>query len=180
MQYRRARIRGGTYFFTVITYKRRKIFCDPENIELLRSAFRRVIKLYPFKIDTFILVPDHLHCIWTLPEGDKDYPARWRLIKTFFTKRCQDHYKQIQSESRIKKKEQAIWQRRYWEHLIRDEEDLRKHVEYIHYNPVKHEWARAPLDWQYFSFHRYVRDGIYDESWGARMEIHFDDDIGYE
>jgi putative transposase len=138
MQYRRARIKGGTYFFTVNTHNKRTLFNDPENTELLRKTFRRVKKLHPFKIDAFILLPDHLHCIWTLPEGDKDYATRWRLIKTFFTKRCKDHCKQIQSESRTKKKEQAIWQRRYWEHLIRDEDDFKKHVEYIHYNPVKH------------------------------------------
>jgi len=180
MEYRRVRIKGGTYFFTVITYRKRKIFRDPENIELLRNAFRRVLKLYPFKIDAFILMPDHLHCIWTLPQGDSDYPTRWRLIKTLFTKNCKDRYKLPPSTSRAKKKEQAIWHRRYWEHLIRDQEDFRKHVEYIHYDPVKHGWARIPLEWKYSSFHRYVRNGLYDESWGAGMEIHFDEDIGYE
>jgi putative transposase len=144
MQYRRARIKGGTYFFTVNTHNNRTLFNDSENIELLGKTFRRVKKLHPFKIDAFILLPDHLHCIWTLPEGDNDYSTRWRLIKTLFTKSCKDSYKLIPSSSRAKKREQAIWQRRFWQHLIRGEEDFIRHVEYIHYNPVKHGWSKAP------------------------------------
>lgn len=180
MEYRRVRIKGGTYFFTVNTSRKRKIFGDIENVNLLRNVFRRVLNLHPFTIDAFVLMPDHLHSIWTLPEGDSDYPTRWRLIKTLFTKRCHMGYKTTPSASRAKKKEQTIWQRRYWEHLIDDEEDFKMHVEYIHYNPVKHGWARAPLEWKYSSFHRYVSKGLYDENWGAGMELHFDEDIGFE
>jgi putative transposase len=180
MEYRRARIKGGTYFFTLNTFRRRRLFSNPANVELLRKAFRRVMKLHPFKIDAFVLLPDHLHCIWTLPEEDDDYPTRWRLIKTLFTRKCQDRFSIIPSRSRVNKREQALWQRRYWEHLIRDEEDFNSHVDYIHYNSVKHGWSRSALDWQYSSFHRYLRDGFYEKHWGSGVELKFKDGMGGE
>ncbi len=133
-----------------------------------------------FTIDAFVLLPDHLHCLWTLPDGDRDFSKRWRLIKSYFSRKCDDKYKHTASASRQKKKEQAVWQRRFWEHLIRDERDFARHVEYIHYNPVKHRLATAPKDWEYSSFHRYVRDGMYDLEWGAGGNITLDETIGRE
>ena len=155
MRYKRFKIAGGTYFFTVVTYERRIIFESSDNIELLRRAFKHVKKKRPFLIDAFVLLPDHIHCIWTLPEDDFDYSTRWRLIKYHFTKNCPDDLKSGRSESRLNKKEQPIWQRRFWEHLIRDEDDYRNHIEYIHLNPVKHGYVEDPMDWQYSSIHRY-------------------------
>lgn len=174
MQYRRSRAKGGTYFFTVVTYKRRKILCIPDSISLLRNVFGRVMGQHPFRIDAFILLPDHLHCIWTLPDGDSDFSKRWRLIKSQFSRESDDLYKNRPSASREKKKEQAVWQRRFWEHQICDEEDLIRHVEYIHYNPVKHGLVGAPRDWEYSSFHRYVSKGVYDDGWGSAVAIRFD------
>ena len=119
-------------------------------------------------------------CIWTLPQGDDDFSTRWRLVKSYFAHRCESQYRGDISASRERKKEQAIWQRRFWEHAIRDEEDYSRHVDYIHYNPVKHGLVRAPRDWEYSSFHRFLRAGLYDETWGAGQEISFADHIGNE
>ena len=180
MKYKRARAEGGTYFFTVVTYQRRKFLCVPENVALLREAFRYVMARHPFKIDAFVLLPDHLHCIWTLPEGDGNFSTRWRLIKSYFTRKCATVCRGHPSASRRRKGEQAVWQRRFWEHRIRDEGDFIQHLEYIHFNPVKHGLVQAPRDWQYSSFHRYVRRGIYDPTWGADEEISFRVSVGSE
>ncbi len=178
MQYRRAKTKGGTHFFTVVTHQRRKFLCRPANVSLLREAFRNVMAEHPFQIDAVVLLPDHLHCIWTLPAGDNNFSTRWRLIKGYFTRGCDPIYQGVASPSRQKKQEQAIWQRRFWEHQIRDERDFTQHVEYIHYNPVKHGLVKAPNDWPYSSFFRDVRRGIYAEGWGAGREIVFADGIG--
>ncbi len=180
MQYRRARIEGGTFFFTVVTFYRQRILCTPENVVLLRSIFRETMQRHPFSIDAFVLLPDHLHCIWTLPQGEADFSTRWRLIKSNFSRRCSKETNLVNAASRAKKGEQAIWQRRFWEHMIRDGDDYRGHVEYIHYNPVKHGMVKAPIDWEYSSFHSYVRDGIYDRRWASTTSIDFDSTIGCE
>jgi putative transposase len=180
MKYRRARAEGGTYFFTVVTHRRRKFLCEPENVALLREAFRYVMEHHPFVIDAIVLLPDHLHSIWTLPEGDADFSTRWRLIKSTFTRACGEAYRDVVSSSRRRKGEQAVWQRRFWEHQIRDKRDLIQHVEYIHYNPVKHGLVEAPRDWGYSSFHRYVRQGIYDQEWGAGGNVSFGTGVGSE
>jgi putative transposase len=180
MQYRRAQTPGATYFFTVVTYQRQQLFCQPEVVDLLRSAFRMVKAQFPFAIDAIVVLPDHLHCLWTLPEGDADFSNRWRLIKSEFSRHCPDAYKQQRSASRLDKGEQAIWQRRFWEHQIRDERDFAQHVDYVHYNPVSHGLVMAPKDWVYSSFHRYVQDGYYSPNWGANRKIEFDSGIGNE
>ncbi|WGV25149.1 REP-associated tyrosine transposase [Halotia branconii] len=180
MQYRRAITKGGTYFFTLVTHNRQKLFCLPTNVALLRNAFRYVMRQHPFIIDAFILLPEHLHCIWTLPAEDSNFSTRWRLIKSYFSRQCNILSQEYLSTSRQIKQERAIWQRRFWEHLIRDEVDFKKHVEYIHYNPVKHGLVQAPKDWEYSSFHRSVRQGMYDVMWGAGEEFVFDTHIGKE
>ena len=179
MQYRRDRTAGGTFFFTVVTHKRRKILCDPENVNLLKDALKNVKKRHPFEIDAFVLLPEHLHCIWTLPDGDRDFSKRWRLIKSGLSRRCDERYKLDRSSSREWKKEQAIWQRRFWEHRIRDDDDMRRHVEYIHYNPVKHGLVKSPSHWAHSSFHRYVKEGVYSKGWGSN-KVSFDSNIGNE
>ncbi len=138
------------------------------------------MKNHPFSIDAIVILPDHLHCLWTLPETDANFSTRWRLIKSYFSRKCDIQYQGEISESRQKKQEKAIWQRRYWEHFIKDEQDFINHVEYIHYNPVRHGYVTAVKDWQYSSFHRYVEKGIYDQDWGISENIIFDDNIGNE
>jgi len=179
MQYRRSRSSGSSYFFTLVTYNRHPILCELGNIDLLRDSFKRVMIKHPFTIDAIVIMPDHLHCIWTLPLEDADFSTRWRLVKSWFSRRCNIKDRKNISDSRKSKQERAIWQRRFWEHLIRDERDFINHVEYIHYNPVKHGLVSSPKNWQYSSFHRYVKKGICDRNWGSASVV-FDSSIGME
>jgi putative transposase len=180
MHYRRAKTPGATYFFTVVTHNRQPLFQNNETVALLRQAFHIVKAESPFTIDAIVVLPDHIHSIWTLPEGDADFSSRWKRIKARFSLRCPEVYKQQRSIARQRKGEQAIWQRRFWEHQIRNETDFSQHVDYIHYNPVKHGLADAPRNWPYSSFHRYVEDGVYPADWGAGGAIEFDEKIGRE
>ena len=166
MRYRRLRIEGATYFFTMVTYGRRKIFELPENIPLLRSSFQEIKGNHPFVVEAVVVLPDHLHCLLKLPVGDSDYPTRIRQIKSAFSRKYR-RPRERNTASRQEKGEVTVWQRRYWEHTIRDDDDSRSHVEYIHYNPVKHGLVVAPRDWPFSSFHRFVKEGIYDGDWGA-------------
>jgi putative transposase len=146
MYYRRAKTPGATYFFTVVTHNRQPLFQHNKTVALLRQAFHTVKASSPFTIDAIVVLPDHIHSLWTLPEGDADFSSRWRRIKALFSLRCPEIYKQQQSISRQRKGEQAIWQRRFWEHQIRNEADFSQHIDYIHYNPVKHGLGDAPRD----------------------------------
>ena len=165
MRYRRARVAGGCYFFTVVTFRRCKLFADEYAVSVLRDAFRVVMVRRPFVMNAAVVLPDHMHCIWTLPENDADFAGRWRLIKTSVTKKLSDY-----AATRLIRPTQSprsVWQHRYWEHLIRDDDDYRAHIDYVHYNPVKHGHVRRPLDWRYSSIHRYVADGSLPTDWGA-------------
>ena len=179
MQYRRAYVPGGCYFFTLVTEQRRKILMGDTTIDVLREAFRQVMVKRPFDINAAVVLPDHLHCIWTLPREDRDFSTRWRLIKTWFTKHYDDTLREIPDKARIRKAQQAIWQHRYWEHALRDQEDYNRHVEYIHYNPVKHGYVHRPFDWPYSSFRSYVTQGIYSEEWGL-TRVDLPETIGME
>ena len=170
MNYRRAFTPGGTFFFTLVTYQRRPIFSSPEAINLLRGSFRYVMERSPFTIVASVILPDHIHSIWTLPEESSDYSTRWRLIKSHFTRQWCEKESLSENASRVQKGEKDVWQRRFWEHLIRDEADLTRHIEYIHYNPVKHGAVNSPGNWEYSSFIKYVRDGIYPADWGGNGE----------
>ncbi len=172
MRYRRAFIPGGSFFFTVVTERRRPLLASAEAVETLRMAFRAVRSRHPFDIDAMVVLPDHLHCIWTLPSNDADFATRWRLIKIGFTKHCDIALRTTPDRARVTKCEQALWQHRYWEHALRDEIDFTRHVEYIHYNPVKHGYAAAPMDWPWSSFRRFVEAGLYPADWG-RGEMDF-------
>jgi putative transposase len=130
-------------------------------VDVLRGAFKSVRLTHPFTLDAMVVLPDHLHCIWTLPQGDTDFSTRWRLIKTWFTKHLPSTLQTANTRG-----ERAVWQHRYWEHMLRDETDFERHVEYIHYNPVKHGLATAAIDWPYSSFQRYVKAGLYPSDWG--------------
>jgi putative transposase len=165
--YRRARTPGGTYFFTVVTHRRRPILDCPESRQALRDAIENVRQKYPFNIDAWVLLPEHLHCIWTLPGDIHDFSMRWSLIKSGFSKRTRALFQveEWMSASRLTHRESTIWQRRFWEHQIRDEEEYQAYMNYIHCNPVKHGHVKRALDWPYSTFHRYVKSGVYQENW---------------
>jgi putative transposase len=162
--YRRNRITGGSYFFTVNLADRRLQLLI-EHIGLLRTAFRYTRMRHPFTIEAIVVLPDHLHAIWTLPDGDADYAMRWRLIKSTFSRGMP--IAQPISRSRFSKGERGIWQRRYWEHTLCDDDDFARHVDYIHFNPVKRGYVGRVKDWQYSSFHRMVRLGLCPEDWAG-------------
>lgn len=180
MRYKRSNTPGATYFFTVVTHERKNILCHGENPRLLKNAFETVKDRHPFAIDAIVLLPDHLHCLWTLPPDDDDFSNRWMLIKSVFLRTCNDPLQSAPNQSRIMKRERNIWQRRFWEHQIRDDEDRMRHTDYIHYNPVKHGLATSPLAWRFSSFHRYVKSGVYPLEWGAKDRITFEGTIGHE
>jgi putative transposase len=162
--YRRYFVPGGSYFFTVNLAERRLRLLT-EHINALRASFRYARVRHPFAIDAIVVLPDHLHAIWTLPDGDKDFPLRWRLIKASFS-RILPQGERI-SRSRSSKAERGIWQRRYWEHMLRDEDDFARHADYIHFNPVKHGYVPRVLDWPYSSFHRLVQLDVYPQDWAG-------------
>jgi putative transposase len=171
-EYRRTWTKGATYFFTVNCAERHANHLLTDNIDLLRQSFRKVKQAHPFKIDAMVVLPEHLHCIWTLPENDADYKTRWGLIKSGFSRLIPSGERR--STSRIKRGERGLWQRRYWEHLIRDELDFEQHVDYIHWNPVKHGWVNLVKDWPHSSFHRFVRNGIYPMDWACKLDVEFE------
>jgi putative transposase len=167
--YRRWRVAGGTYFFTVVTHGRQPFLTSALARHSLRDAFRIVRQRRPFHIDAIVLLPDHLHAIWTLPPGDFDYATRWQLIKRRFTKSylSAGGEETSQSASRESKGERGMWQRRYFEHTCDDEADLKRCADYLHVNPLKHGLVNRVIDWPWSSFHRYVRLGEYEPNWGS-------------
>ncbi len=165
--YRRQFQTGGTFFFTVVTAQRCNLFSDGVARAYLRTAISTVQSEQPFDIVAIILLPDHIHCIWTLPENDSDFSARWSCIKRCFTKQWigSHHDETAISPARRKHRERGVWQKRFWEHRIRDERDMIHHVNYIHYNPVKHLLVTCPHAWAHSSFHQWVKEGYYKEDW---------------
>jgi putative transposase len=162
--YRRAWVPGGCYFFTVALAERKSSLLT-ERIHALRQAVRCAQRARPFRIDAFVILPNHLHCIWTLPPGDAAFATRWAHIKSTFSRSipCRERIR----DSRILKRERGIWQRRYWEHLVRDERDLHRHIDYVHFNPVKHGLVSCVSKWPWSTFHRYVRRGILPADWSG-------------
>lgn len=168
-QYRRNRVPGGTYFFTVNLLDRRSDLLS-RHIQDLRDAVRHVRASAAFHIDAWVVLPEHMHCIWTLPDGDADFSSRWQAIKVGFSKSLPPG--EHRSASRIGKGERGIWQRRFWEHTIRDDRDYAAHVDYVHFNPVKHGLVSDVRDWPYSSFHRDVARGIYPAAWaGGTVDV---------
>jgi len=166
--YRRNRVEGGTYFVTLAVADRRSDLLVKE-VAALRASVSRANTLYPFSIDAWVVLPDHLHAVWTLPEGDCDFSTRWTLIKRGFSARVAAG--ESRSVSRIAKGERGIWQRRFWEHTIHDEADFKRHLDYVHFNPVKHGFVSNAWDWPFSSFRRAVARGDYPSSLGAANEI---------
>ena len=167
MQYRRTDIKGACYFFTINLADRKSNLLIDKVFEL-REVINRVKKKHPFKLDALVIMPEHFHMIITLPENDNDYSKRIMLIKSGFSRTLPKSERL--NPSRIKKRERGIWQRRYWELFIRDEKDYQTHVDYIHYNPVKHGYVPKASDWKYSTIHKYIELGIYDENWGAGIQ----------
>lgn len=162
--YRRNLLAGGCFFFTV-NLAQRRLHLLTDHIDELRTAIRETRRHHPFTIDAMVVLPDHLHALWTLPEGDADFATRWRLIKSAVSRSLAPG--EPISESRAAKAERGIWQRRYWEHTIRDDNDFARHADYIHINPVKHGLVSRVKDWPYSSFHRLLKLGVYPEDWGG-------------
>lgn len=163
-RYRRVRIKGGWFFFTV-TLADRSSDLLVQHVERLRSAYVAARKRDPFETIAICVLPDHLHAIWALPPDDADFSRRWSLIKHDFS--CGLPENRRRSRSKIARREKGIWQRRYWEHAIRDERDLSRHIDYIHFNPVKHRLVTRACDWPHSSFHRYVARGYLPADWGG-------------
>ena len=178
--YRRANTKGGTYFFTVVTYRRQKFLCNENVRKALRNGILDVQKNHPFVINAWVLLPDHLHCIWTLPPDDAAFGIRWAMIKRFVTKQCGPDLQRDDwmNKSKRQRKESTIWQRRFWEHQIRDERDYEIHMDYIHYNPVKHGYVKNVTDWPHSTFHRYVRQGVYGQNWAGDGAVTIDEEFG--
>ena len=169
-EYRRNYIDGGTYFFTVVSYQRRPLFDNEDKIDLLRDCFKNTMGKYPFTIEAIAILPEHIHTIWTLPENDHDYSTRWRMIKSSFSRKFRIADSGNCYSSLIRKGEKGVWQRRFWEHTIRNQEDFNRHCDYIHYNPVKHNLADIPCKWQHSSFTKFVEQGMYDINWGRVVD----------
>ena len=172
--YRRAWHPGGTYFFTVNLLQRQENDLLTRHIDVLRQTVRLVRQRYPFKIHGWVILPEHLHCVIELPPEDADFATRWRLIKMGFSKAMPRSEKL--STVRVRRGERGIWQRRYWEHLIRDEADYRAHMDYVHINPVKHGLVKRVADWPYSTFHHQVAEGVYPLDWAGGEET----GLGYD
>jgi putative transposase len=167
-EFRRYYIPGATYFFTLVTAERFPFFRDVAACRLLGNCMRLVRRGYPFRVNAIVLLPDHLHAIWTLPAGDCDFSSRWRAIQARFTQEwlANGRTERAVPAGQFRQRRRGIWQARFLEHAIRDEDDLIHHANYVHYNPVKHGLAESPRDWPWSTFHRYVQAGDYDAGWG--------------
>jgi putative transposase len=164
MYYRRAQIPGATYFFTV-NLANRKLSLLVDYIEFLKESIRDVKTRHPFEILAMVVLPDHLHTVWTLPPNGANFATRWALIKAGFSRRLPKGERI--SQSRRMKSERGIWQRRFWEHVIRNDDDLLRHIDYIHYNPVKHGYVERAVDWPHSSIHRFIREGVVTADWAV-------------
>ncbi len=168
--YRRVRVGCGTWFFTVVTAHRRHVLASSASMEALRGSIAEVQRDQPFVIDAWVVLPDHMHAIWTLQ--DSDFSRRWARIKRGFTRRCGLPHVSLRGS------DAGIWQRRFWEHLVRDDDDFARHMDYVHYNPVKHGHVARVIDWPWSTFHRCVRRGPNTPDWGEREPVVPGFDVG--
>ena len=167
--YRRWFLPGGTYFFTLVTEGRSRLFVNSHARNSLHAAIAGCRDRWPFELEAVVLLPDHLHMVWTLPSGDMDYPRRLAALKRAFTASwlADGGLEQAVGSKRQHRRQRGVWQRRYWEHTIRDEADFAHHLDYIHYNPVKHGLATCPHVWPHSSFRQWVQRHVYDSEWGC-------------
>jgi putative transposase len=166
-RYRRVKIKGGIFFFTVALADRSSNLLV-RHIDRLRHAYEVIQQRLPFETAAICILPEHIHALWQLPEGDDDFATRWSLFKSGFSRGFAAT--PARSASKIAKREKGIWQRRYWEHAVRDDADFERHVNYIHYNPVKHGLVTRVGDWPFSSFHRFVAQGILPADWGGDLK----------
>lgn len=178
--YLRVYVPGGLYFFTVVTLNRQNFLIDGDVRAALREGIQFTRKKKPFEIIAWVLLPDHLHCIWRLPPDDADFSSRWSMIKRIVTQRCGERLNRPEwlNARRRKRQQDSLWQHRFWDHLIRDEDDFNRHMDYIHWNPVKHGLVAKVVDWEYSSFHRLVRCGSYPELWGGNVAFDSGEEFG--
>jgi putative transposase len=169
--YRRSNTHGGTYFFTIVAFKRRKILCEAPLLQAMREAVQAVQQTMPFTINAWVTLPDHVHAIWTLPPDDCQYGKRWGLIKRHISTRHPEYWAPLEmlTASNIKRDEKGIWQRRFWAHEIFDDDDYAKHMDYTHFNPVGHELVNRVVDWKYSTFHKYCKEGLYESNWSSEV-----------
>ena len=165
--YRRRHIPGGTYFFTVVTENRQPILDAPPARDLLHRAIADCARSRPFTLEAMVLLPDHLHAMWRMPQGDANYSGRWAQIKSRFSHEwlLQGGEEQRRTASRLRHRRRGVWQRHFWEHHIRDETDFERHFHYIHYNPVKHGLVKCPHQYEFSTFHQAVRRNVYEATW---------------
>ncbi|WP_026188060.1 REP-associated tyrosine transposase [Methyloversatilis universalis] len=168
-RYRRYPAEGASWFFTVVAAERRCVMTQAAFRKALRSAIIDVRARHPFAIDAWVLLPDHLHCIWTLPPGDSAISLRWSQIKRHVSRILTPSY--ARTASQIRHRDAGVWQRRFWEHRLRDERDFERHVDYVHLNPLKHGLAERLIDWPHSTFHRYVAAGIYPADWCGTAQL---------
>lgn len=168
-RYIRTHVPGGTFFFTVNLAERHGNRMLVEHVNALREAFHSTRRNHPFRTEAIVILPDHLHAMWTLQQDDSDFSMRWALIKARFS-RSIERDERI-SSSRLRRRERGIWQRRFYEHVVRDDDDFARHVDYIHWNPVKHGWTQRVMDWPHSSFHRFVRQGLLTPDWAAPPDV---------
>jgi putative transposase len=171
--YTRAHQPGGTFFFTLTTHHRQQVLLEPAVIAALRESLRQAKLRNPFTVNAWVILPDHMHFIWTLAQNDADYSRKWGTIKAGVTRRIKNSFKPASSSnlSRLKRGEGSLWQRRFWEHQIRDGTDFKAHLDYLHYNPVKHGLVARVREWPQSSFHAYVQRGAYGGDWGAASDL---------
>lgn len=170
--YRRCYVPGGSYFFTVVTERRVNILANETARLILRQAIKNCQQSLPFHIDALVMLPNHIHAIWTLPPNDSDYSKRWGIVKKYFTSQwlALGGEETAISASKLRYRRRGIWQRRFWEHTLRDEQDYSDHFDYLHYNPVKHGLVDRVSKWPYSSFHYWVKQGFYPKNWGSSNE----------
>jgi putative transposase len=172
-EYRRVKIPGGTYFLTLVTYQRQRLFSTRKVCDLWHEAVNHVSTYHPFTMVAYCILPDHIHMIWRMPKDDLNYSMRIGEIKKYFSKRYVARFGVTipKNKSQQKRRELTIWQRRFWEHYINNQDDLRCHIDYIHYNPVKHGWVDQVFKWQSSSFFDYVAKGYYGLDWGKGIKL---------
>ncbi len=167
--YRRNYVPGGTYFFTVVAHRRKQILISALSRRCLREAITRVQEERPFTLFAIALLPEHLHCVWILPPGEADYSTRWSFIKSVFTKAYLrgGGKETMPTNEQRNQNSRGVWQPRFWEHTCRDHDDLKRCVDYLHWNPVKHQLVRRASDYPWSSFHKFVQMGEYSPDWGS-------------
>lgn len=170
--YRRWWVKGGTFFFTVVTYDRMPILCTPLARRLLKSAYAQTSERHRFEDLAMVLLPDHLHAVWRLPDGDTAYDRRWSMLKSCFTRAwlLEGGEERPTSASQAGRGRRGVWQRNYWAHWIEDQDDLARHLDYLHYNPVHHGLVDCPHQWRFSTFGRCVREGLYEPRWGCACD----------